>query len=148
MKEFFEKLLNYNHYSNQQICDLFKANEEALTDKATLLFSHTLNAHDIWNCRIKGETPVFGVWDIHPLEKLKMLNENNYKGSLLILGKYNLEETIHYVNSMGKAYDKQVQDILFHIINHSTYHRAQIATDLKNAGIAPVATDYIFYPGL
>ncbi|WP_081413715.1 DinB family protein [Eisenibacter elegans] len=32
------------------------------------------------------------------------------------------------------------QEVFFHIINNSTYHRAQIATELKQQGINPLAT--------
>ena len=48
-------------------------------------------------------------------------------------------------NSKGETFSNKIKDILFHIINHSTYHRAQIATDLKQNGIEPINTDYIFY---
>ncbi|WP_379084396.1 DinB family protein [Pedobacter sp. UC225_65] len=36
-----------------------------------------------------------------------------------------------------------VKDILFHVFNHSTYHRAQIATLFKESGITPPVTDFI-----
>lgn len=39
----------------------------------------------------------------------------------------------------------KIKDIMFHIVNHSTYHRAQIATELKDHGIEPLKTDYILY---
>ena len=35
--------------------------------------------------------------------------------------------------------------MLFHFVNHSTYHRGQIASNLKEHGIEPLVTDYIFY---
>ncbi|WP_185211767.1 DinB family protein [Sphingobacterium mizutaii] len=34
---------------------------------------------------------------------------------------------------------------MFHIINHSNYHRAQIATELRKQEIEPIQTDYIKY---
>jgi uncharacterized damage-inducible protein DinB len=38
-----------------------------------------------------------------------------------------------------------IKDILFHIINHSTNHRGQIAVDFRNNGLEPLVLDYVFY---
>ena len=35
--------------------------------------------------------------------------------------------------------------VLRHVVNHSTYHRGQVASKLKRLGIEPPATDYIFW---
>lgn len=56
-----------------------------------------------------------------------------------------LKKKISYKNSRGERFENSVRDILFHVINHSTYHRGQIATDCKLHGMTPLATDYIFY---
>lgn len=52
---------------------------------------------------------------------------------------------IGYKTSKGDAFQNTVKDILFHIINHSTYHRGQIAANCKEYGIEPLMSDYIFY---
>jgi uncharacterized damage-inducible protein DinB len=46
---------------------------------------------------------------------------------------------------MGDTYTNSVQEILFHIINHSTYHRGQIMAQLRESGLEAISTDYIFY---
>ena len=56
-----------------------------------------------------------------------------------------ITKKIIYKNSKGIEFSNTVQDVIFHVINHSTYHRAQIASDLKANGIEPINTDYIFY---
>lgn len=38
-----------------------------------------------------------------------------------------------------------IGDILFHIVNHSTYHRGQIASDFRESDIEPLNTDYIMF---
>lgn len=62
-----------------------------------------------------------------------------------IMDSRNLEELISYSNSKGEMFSNTIDDVLFHVINHSTYHRAQIATDLKIAQIESANTDYILY---
>lgn len=145
MIPFFEKLLAYNHHCNQQLYALFKTNEGIIPPKALLLLSHTINAHAIWNSRIHGQTPALAVWEIHEVDALQQLDQSNFENSGIILSHYDLNETIHYTNTKGISYSKLVKDILFHVINHSTYHRAQVASALKENGIEPIATDYIFY---
>jgi uncharacterized damage-inducible protein DinB len=55
------------------------------------------------------------------------------------------EEMIFYKNSTGKKYENTIREIITHVINHSTYHRGQIAMELRRLGIDPPPTDYIFY---
>jgi uncharacterized damage-inducible protein DinB len=55
------------------------------------------------------------------------------------------EDVIHYQNSKGDKYQNTIRDILLHIINHSTHHRAQIAFILRQQGNPPPISDYIFY---
>ena len=55
------------------------------------------------------------------------------------------EKRIDYENSEGRLFNNTVQDILFHIINHSTHHRGQISTDFRQNGLEPLQLDYVFY---
>ncbi len=141
LKELFE----YNHYCNQKLAEVFLAHSDKASEKAIKLFSHILNAHEIWNARIGAMVPSIKVWDVHSLKVFKDMDQQNFEQSLLILQHSDLSKTIDYTNSQGQKFSNTIQDILFHIINHSTYHRAQIATEFKQSGIEPVATDYIFY---
>ena len=35
--------------------------------------------------------------------------------------------------------------MLRHLVNHSTYHRGQVAAKLKRLGVEPPATDLVFW---
>lgn len=49
-----------------------------------------------------------------------------------------------YQNSEGKEFTNSIQDIIHHVMNHSTYHRGQIVTMLRMAGFTDVSsTDFI-----
>jgi uncharacterized damage-inducible protein DinB len=50
---------------------------------------------------------------------------------------------ISYQNTKGEAYQNTIKDIMFHIINHSSYHRGQVMMLVRNAGLEPIPTDYI-----
>ncbi|ODS82153.1 MAG: damage-inducible protein DinB [Cytophagaceae bacterium SCN 52-12] len=145
MKDFFLELFAYGHHYNQQLADILTASEESVTEKPVSLYSHILNAHHTWNNRIAGHTPLFGVWELHSIRDLKEIDRVNYNFSVSLLNTRELDEEMHYRNTKGLEFTNSIRDILFHIINHSTYHRGQIATEFRKTGIEPLATDYIWY---
>lgn len=145
MKPFFKELFEYSHYYNQQLADIFINNPENTSAKSINLFSHILNAHQIWTNRISPKQPLFGGWQIHEPQRFQHIDQENFNHSLFILDQYELEEQMNYTVSTGQTFTSSIRDILFQVINHSTYHRAQIATEFKQHGIAPLPTDYIFY---
>src|SRR5262249_10390965 len=56
-----------------------------------------------------------------------------------------LGETISYSNLKGDAKKNRLSDLLVHLVNHSSYHRGQVATMLRQLGKKPVSTDYVFF---
>ena len=55
-----------------------------------------------------------------------------------------MSRQISYVNSKGESWSSQVDDVLLHVITHSAYHRGQIASDMRAAGLTPAYTDFIY----
>lgn len=145
MVEFFEELLDYSHQCNQNLIQIIMNNEHKVTDKALQLINHILNAHQIWNNRIQSESTPFGVWQIHDLQALSDIDQTNYNHSVRILRQYDFNDHIVYVNSRSESFKRTVRNILFHIVNHTTYHRGQIATEFRHTGIEPLVTDYIYF---
>jgi uncharacterized damage-inducible protein DinB len=145
MKQFFKELFEYSHCFNQQLADVFKENPDKSSEKALKLYNHILNAHQIWNNRILPEQPAFSVWELHAVQDLKSIDKTNYRHTLQILDKRDLSDIINYANSKGQTFNNSIRDILFHVINHSTYHRGQIATEFKQNGLDPLVTDFIIY---
>lgn len=144
MKEQFIDLLEYNSYFNQLLIEIYLDNKDSFNEKMISLLNHILNAQQVWNSRIFIEDS-FGVWQINPDEKLLEINQSNFENSVNILNERNLDEIIGYRNSKGDEFQNSIQEIFFHFINHSTYHRGQIAMLMKQAGLEPINTDYVFY---
>lgn len=145
MKNFFEELFEYNYQSNKKIISAIISNQQAISQKIIFLFSHIQNAHHIWNNRILENPVSYDVFQEHAIDNIKSMNEENFHQSVHILKNKNLQDIIHYTTSKGDKFSNTIQDILFHIINHSTYHRAQIATLFRENALTPVATDYITF---
>ena len=55
------------------------------------------------------------------------------------------EIRIDFDNEEGRLFTSTLQDMLFHIINHSTHHRSQIAMNFRDNELEPLSLDYIFY---
>jgi uncharacterized damage-inducible protein DinB len=145
MKPFLRELFEYNHDCNQRLIMWFEENETGAPAKAMQLFNHIINAHQIWNNRIIPLQDLFAVWQEHNITELSTLDFESYSLSRAIIDKMELNAAISYRNSKGQVYENSVGDILFHISNHSTYHRGQIAVLLRDQDLEPVSTDYIFY---
>ncbi len=147
MIPFFKELFEYGHHYNRELLKLFLTQPEKTSEKSVQLFNHILNAHHIWNKRIQLTPQTYAVWQMHELHALEEIIETNYKETLAILDTKDLDlnQVITYKTSKGDPFQNKIRDILFHVINHTTYHRGQIATEFKNNGLDPLITDYVFY---
>ncbi|MBT8222778.1 MAG: damage-inducible protein DinB, partial [Eudoraea sp.] len=86
------------------------------------------------------------VWQLHEVALWAEMHYQNQRATFeIIRNTDNFERRIDYQNSEGRMYSNSLQDILFHIINHSTHHRAQMATAFRNNNLEPLTLDYIFY---
>tara|TARA_R110000868_G_scaffold145378_3_gene365567 strand:- start:1316 stop:1762 length:447 start_codon:yes stop_codon:yes gene_type:complete len=146
MKSLFNQLFDYNFYCNKKLIDQFNMSEVNPTEKHVKLFSHVLNAHHIWNARLLGTSEKFSVFQIHSLSDFGDIHYENQRSSFeIVTNTDDFDKRINYQNSEGRQFSNTIQDILFHIINHSTHHRGQIAMESRANGIEPLSLDYIHY---
>src|ERR1044072_3345764 len=145
MNIFLKNLFDYNYRCNRALIKAMVEHTNILSEKSISLICHVLNAHHIWNYRIENTMPFYFPWDVRCITKLKQDDRANYFDSLLIVDKCDLNKAIKYKTTKGNVFVNSVQDILFHIINHSTYHRGQIATEFRRIGIEPLSTDILFF---
>ncbi|HSI75216.1 MAG TPA: DinB family protein [Lunatimonas sp.] len=143
MKEFFEELFAYGHQANQQLWETMMENEGKVSEKSIKWYNHILNAHQIWNNRVDQKDAAFGVWESREINGEREIDQHNYSNTLSILDTFELGSVVRYTNSTGKTFTNSVRDILFHVVNHSTYHRGQIASDFRQNGLEPLVSDYI-----
>ncbi|MEZ5008403.1 MAG: DinB family protein [Chitinophagales bacterium] len=144
MNTYFKEIFEYQHHFNLKLLDQMIDNEGKVPVKSIQLFSHLLNAHQIWNSRILNFER-FDVFQIHPLEECETIERKNYRDTLKILKEFDLSKKVIYNTSKGEEFSNTIQDILFHVSNHTAHHRGQIIAQLKHKGITPLVTDFIFY---
>ena len=57
-----------------------------------------------------------------------------------------IQSKISYKNLKGESFENEVEPLLYHLVNHGTYHRGQVTTMLRELGVTHLAsTDIIFY---
>ena len=147
MKDYFSNLYTYNLWASKKILHALVEHQINL-EKTTYWMSHIINAETIWLDRIlEGKTST-GVHTLYPLVECeqRMETENErYLGYLEVVEEDVFQQSISYQNSQGAQFSTKVVDILAHVINHSTHHRAQISARIRESGFTPPATDFIFF---
>lgn len=71
---------------------------------------------------------------------LKMLNFVEQSNEIY------LNETFTYLNSERKEFSNKIWESVLHCMNHSTYHRGQVVTMLRQLGLKEIpSTDFITF---
>jgi uncharacterized damage-inducible protein DinB len=131
MKDFFQDKFEYDFFASKNWIESLESQEDFVSEFTIRSMSHILNAHHIWNRRLLDKPLESELWDVFPIHFLQKLLEENYRETIEYLEKVERIEKIKYHSSEGVAFEKSTMDVLYHILNHSNYHRAQIALDLK-----------------
>jgi uncharacterized damage-inducible protein DinB len=146
MKEYFLKIYQYNEWASGRVLDCLER-QSVKDEKILTLMGHIVAAQFLWLHRIKGlPPPDVKLWGQYKLPQLILLSDQACKRWLDYVkttGNFNRE--LSYTNYVGELYVNNVETIMIHLVNHSTYHRAQIAMLLRQKGLEPVNTDLITY---
>jgi uncharacterized damage-inducible protein DinB len=59
-----------------------------------------------------------------------------------------MRRPVSYRNIRGEAFTQRMDALIRHVVNHSTYHRGQITTMLRQLGAVAPSTDYVVYDRL
>ena len=147
MKAYFIRLFNYDQYANELMLNtIIKAGSP---QKPVQFMAHLLAAQQIWLNRCKGLPAIGGaLWPDWPVDTLADIIDKNSRQWLSFLNGLqpeDFERSISYKNFKGESFENKLTDILAHVINHGTHHRAQTGQHLKAMGFDLPVTDYIFY---
>jgi uncharacterized damage-inducible protein DinB len=145
MKEFFIDKFEYDFRSNQKWIDVLMKHEDELSDYVLKSMSHIINVHHIWISRILEKKAESHTWDILPIDYWDQLMHDNLRQTIEYLEHVDSSEKVDYHSEEGVKFSKSSIDILYHILNHSNYHRAQIAVELRKLGITPPSFNFIAY---
>jgi len=146
MKQYFLKLYQYNAWANTRVISCL--NRQSISDEKILsIMGHIVAAQYLWLHRIKGLPPAtVKLWGEYRLEQVTTMAEEVGKVWLeFVESTDNFNRELTYNNYVGEPYINNVEMIMIHLVNHSSYHRAQIALLLRQKGFEPINTDFITY---
>ncbi len=145
----FADLFAYEEWSTKRILSAVQALSPSQQLPALRLLSHLLRSQSVWLGRAEETNDeALSTWSTDDAPACAARIEGNARNwsaflNTLAPGDFNSEVT--YTNTKGERYTSTLREIVTHVINHSTHHRAQIALLLRQAGETPPATDYIVY---
>jgi uncharacterized damage-inducible protein DinB len=146
MKRYFLKLYQYNAWANKRVIDNL-VSQQVNDEKILSLLGHIVAAQFLWLHRIQGlPAPDVKLWGEYSLGQLIDLAQKAGQQWLeFVEGTDNFDREMTYKNYVNEPYTNNVEMIMIHLVNHSSYHRAQIAMLLRQKGFEPVNTDFITY---
>ncbi len=159
MKEIMMKYARYNLWANKCLTDaMANLNDEQAEQVIISSFPslhktvlHTWSAENVWLQRL--ELVLYPVWPAAEFKGSFVEACGNWMQSSALLAGYaenlpedRMQEYIHYHDLRNNPHATQIADMLQHVFNHSTYHRGQLVTMLRQLGVTEIpGTDYIGY---
>ena len=151
-------LFAYNEWANARIFaaaseldpEIFATPRGSSFSSIRDTLSHIATSEWVWLQRWRGESPTAPpAWGSSAraselIEKLRVVETE--RGQLLsALTEAGLQERLKYRNLKGEEFAQPLVDQMAHVVNHSTYHRGQVATLFRQAGMSAPATDLIVF---
>ena len=110
---------------------------------------HIYRAERVWYRRVHGEPSVqIGAVESPSIEELAQLwprLHEEWRRWALELDSNGWYQSILSKNAQGVESRLPHWQIVLHLVNHGTYHRGQVVSLVRQAGVEPVGTDLIAY---
>lgn len=135
--------------ARQTVEQLGLASLAAPYERAVAIFCHIQAARRLWLHRVAPDATtfppdgLFPVWELRKAEREAKELDGLWSAYITSLPGKDLSRAVAYKSTEGLAYDSTLADILTHVVNHSTYHRGQIANLVAATGTKPEVTDFI-----
>lgn len=151
-------LFEYNYWAKARIMSVVeRLTEEQFTKNLGSSHSgihgtlvHIVGAEHIWLSRWIGKSE-FKLLDPKDYPTRAIMQEKwdeveqrmgEFVGSLT---ETDLSNVVTYRTTEGKQFSNPLWQMMQHMVNHSTYHRGQVVTMLRQLGVRPIGTDLITF---
>jgi uncharacterized damage-inducible protein DinB len=111
---------------------------------------HIVGAEHVWLSRWTGQ-PVLKLLDLKDYPTIPTVRqkwdevEQAVSEFVSELTNERLSAVVTYKTTEGKQFSNVLWQMMQHVVNHSTYHRGQIVTMLRQLGVKPIGTDLITF---
>jgi uncharacterized damage-inducible protein DinB len=148
------RLVAYNQWANEKILkaiDGMTAEElarpvDAYFGSLEKNLAHILLATRVWLARWKAENPP-GLQDriATPWPDAYAATHAEFKAFVESLTDAGAGRVVDYKNSQGKPFQMALDQLITHVVNHGTHHRAETGMLLERVGRSPGDMDYVYY---
>jgi uncharacterized damage-inducible protein DinB len=153
-----QELYRYNRWANDRVFEAVSSLTQAELTKNLAgshssvrdTLTHIIWAEWIWLQRWKGTSPqvVFGARDSPDVRTLRarwLDVEIEQRAFIEAVTTEDLLRPVPYVNLQGQTWQYPLWRQMYHVVNHSTYHRGQLTTMLRQLAARPIATDFLVF---
>ena len=156
-KEFLIQMFKYNKWANSRYRTVLRsismADLRIETEYGLLLerIIHIFASYEMWHKRLHNQSPAevikstdFSNWT--ELENKWIEMDDLLIEYLSVVSQDLLGETVSYTSLDGREFTRKREDILFHLIQHPTYHRGQLSSYFKHSELPNFpATDVVVF---
>lgn len=158
MKTLINTLIEYNYWAHRLVwAEVEKLSDEQFekdlsyswgTIKAQVV--HTMSAEWMWLSRLKGTSPkaMFNPADFPDRAAIRTRwdeIEQEVRAFVADSTDETLDGNFSYTTTSGNSHTQKAGEIVMHIINHGTDHRAQTLAMMHLLGADTIEQDLIFY---
>lgn len=153
-----QELFRYNRWANERVLGATSGlTQEEFTRDLRNSFpsvrdtlAHVLGAEWIWLSRWKGVSPrslpEASAFANHAALRTRWAEvEAEQTAFVTATSADDLKQVITYQNTKGESFSYPLWQLMRHVVNHSTYHRGQVTTMLRQLGAKPISTDLIVF---
>lgn len=157
-KDDLRRLLEYTVWANHRVLrasatlgkDDFKRDLGSSHGGVRGTLAHIMGAEWIWLERWKGVSPTrlldeSEFPDVMALRERWRVIEDHRDAWFRSLREKDVAQTLRYTSTAKKAFEAPLWQLVQHVANHSTYHRGQVTTLLRQLGAKAVATDLVVW---
>ena len=156
--EAIQELYRYNHWANDRVFEAvsnltheeFAKNLGSSHPSVRDTLVHIVWAEWIWLQRWKGISPqiVFQGTNFSDQDALRarwLELDVEQRAFIETLTTERLLSLVQYVILQGQTWRYPLWRQMYHVVNHSSYHRGQLTTMLRQVAARPVATDFLVF---
>jgi uncharacterized damage-inducible protein DinB len=157
--EQIQALYDYNEWANNHVLAVastlseeeFSRDQGASWGSVEANLAHINAGHVVWLARWKtgrNPGPLMEVQSIIGYETIRKAFEESHEGLrdyVRSLREEDLERVLHYQDSRGTSQSRVLWQLLLHLVNHGTHHRAEVCMALMALGKAPRELDYHYF---
>lgn len=153
----WQSMFNYHKWATQKLLDHVGTKDPTLFHQVAKnsfktiseTYSHVITVDHLWYKRLTGiEKPDLIDFDVSSVQSTKdafAQLHTEMEAYFETLSKAAWKEKLNFTNLKGQPFSNTREEMFFTFINHSSYHRGQVTSFLRQFDLEGIPVDYIYY---